>query len=319
MSPRGPWDWDGYDAPPKRPPPKHGIKIKKAGATWWGKRWIEALERMSSGYSNRLARGKTYARAGRVHDLEASAGAVAAKVTGSREPYDVRIELGAHGEAVWSKAIAAMAAKAQFAAELLAGRMPEEIDEAFRQAGTSLFPAKATDLRTACSCPDFANPCKHVAAVHFVLGEAFDRDPFLLFELRGRSKAQVLETLRAARASEAEFAPGAEPIGRAKSASAPEDHEIETVTLGRLDRAGYDAPAEALPSLHFSFEATPVTGALLSQLGTPPGWSGAAPAERLGPIVRAAAEAARRLALRSTPAEDAAEADPDSGERSSKR
>jgi uncharacterized Zn finger protein len=337
MSPRGPWDWDWRDAPPKRPPPKHGIKINKAGATWWGKRWIEALEHMSSGYSSRLARGKTYARAGRVHDLAAAPGKVAAKVTGSREPYDVLIELAALHEAVWSQAIAAMAAKAQFAVELLAGRMPEEIDEAFRQAGTSLFPAKPADLRTACSCPDSANPCKHVAAVHFVLAEAFDRDPFLLFELRGRSKAQVLETLRAARACDAELATEAAaaktrmprqkarsskrklPAAEGKSASpanalsaagkvfSPADGEVAMVPMGRLRPADYDAPAEALPSLHFSFDAPPVTGALLRQLGAPPGWNGAAPAERLGPIVRAAAEAARRLALGNALSDDAAE------------
>src|SRR5690606_33094384 len=162
-------DWDWYDAPPKRPPPKRGIKVKKAGATWWGKRWIEALERMSSGYSSRLARGKTYARAGRVHDLSVSACKAAAKVTGSREPYDVRVELAPLGDAVWRDAIAAMAAKARFAAELLDGRMPDAIDDVFTQAGRSLFPVKSADLRTECSCPDWANPCKHVAAVHFVL------------------------------------------------------------------------------------------------------------------------------------------------------
>src|SRR6059036_1628093 len=94
-----------------------------------------------------------------------------------------------------------MANQAVFAAELLAGEMPKEIDQAFRASGRSLFPAKVKDLQTACSCPDWANPCKHVAATHFVLGEAFDRDPFLLFELRGRSKDQVLSALRRARAS----------------------------------------------------------------------------------------------------------------------
>lgn len=86
MSRRNRWDWDWSDAPPKRPPPPRGIRMKKAGATWWGQRWIEALEAMSGGYSGRLGRGKTYARAGRVHDLAIGAGRVTAKVTGSREP-----------------------------------------------------------------------------------------------------------------------------------------------------------------------------------------------------------------------------------------
>lgn len=317
MSPKS-WDWDWYDTPPKRPPPKRGIRVKKAGATWWGKRWIEALERMSSGYSGRLARGKTYARTGRAHDLAIGAGKVTAKVTGSREPYDVRIELAAFGDAVWVKAIAAMAAQAQFAAELLAGRMPDEIDDAFRQAGKSLFPVKTSDLRTDCNCPDWANPCKHVAAVHFVLGEAFDRDPFLLFELRGRSRGEVLETLRAARAGGTEESKIPRPRRRRRASAAaataessapaeidaatvsPAAAEIEvaTVSLGRLKASDYDVPPEPLPSLSFGFDAPPVSGALLHQLGAPPGWSGPpTPADRLGPMVRAAAETARRLAL----------------------
>lgn len=312
MSRWKPWDldWDRFDAAPKRPPPKRGIKMKQAGATWWGKRWIDALERMSSGYSSRLSRGKTYARAGRAHDLDVGAGKVTAKVTGSREPYDVQIRLTPLRDEVWSKAIAALAAKAQFTAELLDGRMPDAIDDVFKQAGRSLFPVRATDLRTECTCPDWANPCKHVAAVHFVLGEAFDRDPFLLFELRGRTKEQVLDALRVARGGAA-VEPASEPGRkrargrRAASVDASRDEaavesEIATVQLGRIAAKDYDAPPNSLPSLRFHFEAPPVPGALLRQLGSPSGWSDARPAaERLAPIVLAAAETARRIALES--------------------
>ena len=83
--------------------------------------------------------------------------------------------------------------------ELLAGQMPQAIDEVFVEAGVSLFPKQRADLKTRCSCPDWGDPCKHVAATHYVLGEAFDRDPFLLFELRGRTKHEVLSALRSAR------------------------------------------------------------------------------------------------------------------------
>ena len=97
------WDYGGWYKPaPKRPPPQRGIKMRKAGSTWWGQRWVEALERMSLGYSSRLARGRTYARAGRTHDLVVKAGEVTAKVTGSRAaPYKVRIALAegkTHGD-----------------------------------------------------------------------------------------------------------------------------------------------------------------------------------------------------------------------------
>ena len=92
-----------------------------------------------------------------------------------------------------------MAREARFSAALLAGEMPQGVDAAFAAARASLFPSKADDLEATCTCPDWASPCKHVAAVHYMLGEAFDRDPFLLFELRGREKRQVIEALRAAR------------------------------------------------------------------------------------------------------------------------
>ena len=78
-------------------------------------------------------------------------------------------------------------------------RSPDE--EAFRAAGLSLFPRTGWDLRTNCSCPDWSNPCKHIAAVYYLLGEEFDRDPFLLFKLRGRTREQVIAALRTRRAA----------------------------------------------------------------------------------------------------------------------
>src|SRR5204863_883072 len=128
---------------------------------------------------------------------------------------------------------AQMAARAQFAAELLDGRMPEQIDEVFRACEVSLFPETRDDCVTDCSCPDWGDPCKHVAATHYVLGEALDRDPFLLFELRGKAKAEVLEALRAAR-------------GGKKAPAAP---EIATISLGRVTPDDYDRPRAPLPRL----------------------------------------------------------------------
>lgn len=278
------WDHRFPRSGPKRPPPAHGIKIKKAGLTWWGQRWVEALERMAPEYALRLARGRTYARAGRTHDLVVEAGCVRAQVTGSRpKPYKVSLELAQLTEAVWTRAIAAMAEEARFSAELLSGQMPHSIDEAFATAKASLFPVRAGDLVTDCNCPDYANPCKHVAATHYVLGEAFDRDPFLLFELRGRSKDQVLAALRAARGGEPE---------------APQTPERPVMHLERVDAADYDKPRAALPALRFSFLEPTAHGALLAQLGAPAAWSGdASPADLFQPVIRAAAERARAIAL----------------------
>lgn len=293
MSRRDHWGW--YKPAPKKPPPKRGIKMKKSGSTWWGQRWVEALERMSLGYSNRLARGRTYARAGRTHDLVVREGRITAKVTGTRAtPYQVTIAIAKLPDSVWDKAVVAMARKAQFSAELLAGQMPQEIDAAFKEAGASVFPIKEADLATECSCPDWANPCKHVAATHYVLGEALDRDPFLLFELRGRPKARVLEALRAARARDID-----EPASRRRNRRvADSSDEVPMVSLDKVDAADYDRPRRPLPVLHLSFEAPPISGGVLRQLGAPPGWgSETSPVELLGPMIRAAADRARNLSM----------------------
>ena len=286
-----------YESSPKKPPPERGIRMKKAGTTWWGQRWIEALENVLRGDSARLARGRTYARAGRTHDLVFKGGKVTAKVTGSRAtPYKITIELTELSAPAWKKAIDGLAKKAQFSAELLAGQMPQAIDEVFVEAGVSLFPKQRADLKTSCSCPDWGDPCKHVAATHYVLGEALDRDPFLLFELRGRTKDQVLDALRAARGDAGE-AP-AKKAGKSKVAPADATSEVPTVKLGKLKSAEYDKPREPLPTLHFSFDEPVTHGAVLRQLGAPTTWEGdASPADVLAPLVRAAAETARRIAM----------------------
>ena len=182
--------------------PSHGIKAHtRRGAfatSWWASRWIAALERLVN--ASRLARGRTYARAGQVVALDVGRDGVKAQVQGSRaRPYRVRIEFKRLTDDEWDRVIAAMAAEAIYAARLLSGEMPEQIEDVFAAAGTSLFPAQANDMRTTCSCPDLANPCKHIAAVHYLLGERFDEDPFLIFQARGRTREQIIAALRARR------------------------------------------------------------------------------------------------------------------------
>lgn len=291
------WNEIGWYRPqPRRPPPQHGIKMKTTGTTWWGQRWIEALAVVLLGDTGRLARGKSYARAGRTHDLVIKGGEVTAKVTGSRPtPYRVTIEVAQLPALAWNQAIAGMARQAQFAAELLAGQMPKAIAEVFRAAGAHLFPATPADLVTSCTCPDWGDPCKHVAATHYVLGEALDRDPFLVFELRGRTKAQVLDALRLARLGDASATPAR---GQPATTAATTAHEIPKVTLETLDPAAYDRPREDLPALQLSFDEPETHGAILVQLGAPAAWqSDESPANLLTPLVRAASARARRIAL----------------------
>jgi uncharacterized Zn finger protein len=176
---------------------------------WWAARWIAALERLVD--PGRLSRGRSYARKGQVLSIDEVEGGVEARVQGSqRKPYRVKIQVEPLNGAQWDGVIDALAEQALFTAQLLAGEMPPDIETAFLAAGVSLFPARQGDLITSCSCPDWANPCKHVAATHYILGERFDEDPFLLFRLRGRRQEQVIQELRKRRAggSEAEETEG---------------------------------------------------------------------------------------------------------------
>lgn len=181
-----------------------GIKARsKRGEfakNWWAERWIKALERLVD--AGRLRRGRSYARSGQVLSIDEKKEGIQAKVQGSRStPYKITIKLHPLTDAQWEAVIDALAERAIFTAQLLAGEMPQEIEEAFAAAGVSLFPDKSAELETDCSCPDWANPCKHVAAAHYILGEQFDEDPFLLFRLRGRSQEQIIAALRARRSA----------------------------------------------------------------------------------------------------------------------
>lgn len=235
--------------------PSHGIKAQTQrgafGKTWWTGRWIAAIERLVN--PGRLARGRTYARAGQVVSLDVSRQGVEAIVQGSRpKPYKVHIEFKRLSDAEWDRVIDAMAAEALYAARLLSGEMPEQIEDVFASVGSSLLPAEKDDMRVTCTCPDFARPCKHIAAVHYLLGERFDQDPFLMFLLRGRSKEEIIAALRARRVG-----PEAEVASEVEQVVEP---DLETFWTGSLQT---DEVA-----LHF---ALPESDALaVKRLGPPP-------------------------------------------------
>jgi len=192
-----------YFKPTKAIETKDGIKAQsKRGAfanSWWAERWITALERLVD--SGRLSRGRSYARKGQVLSIDETKDGIVARVQGSRPtPYKIIIKINHLNDAEWDKVIDALAEQAIFTAQLLAGEMPQDIEQAFDRAKVSLFPSRRGDLKTDCSCPDYSNPCKHIAATHYILGERFDEDPFLIFRLRGRTQEQVMQELRKRRA-----------------------------------------------------------------------------------------------------------------------
>jgi uncharacterized Zn finger protein len=178
-----------------------GIKAKSKrgaiGEQWWSRRFIAVLESYGAGMSGRLQRGKNYARRGQVIEFSLDAGKVAARVQGSRpQPYRVTITVPPLTAAQWGEVESRLAAQALFRARLLAGEMPAEIEQIFADAGTPLFPASARDLTMDCNCPDWGVPCKHLAAVCYVLAEAFDDDPFAMLAWRGKTRADLLAALR---------------------------------------------------------------------------------------------------------------------------
>ncbi|HEY1624777.1 MAG TPA: SWIM zinc finger family protein [Streptosporangiaceae bacterium] len=189
--------------PPSKPRAvEGGLKARsKRGAiaqTWWSERFIAVLEDI--GLGNRLQRGRTYARKGQVITLHVDAGAVTAQVQGSRaRPYRVRIGVTAFGKAQWAKLEHQLAGNAWYLAKLLAGEMPDDIEDVFTDLGLPLFPASAAELSLDCSCPDWEVPCKHLAATFYLLAESFDDDPFRILAWRGRPREDLLDNLHAAR------------------------------------------------------------------------------------------------------------------------
>ena len=143
---------------------------------------------------------RTYARKGTVSELHVAAGDVRARVRGSRpQPYKVTITMRTFTDGEWDTLLGVVGTQLGHAAALLDGELPGALAEQAREAGADLLPGPG-DLRPRCSCPDSANPCKHVAAVYYLVADEVDRDPFTLFLLRGRPRSDVLAELRARRA-----------------------------------------------------------------------------------------------------------------------
>jgi uncharacterized Zn finger protein len=168
------------------------------GRSWWSARFLRVLEDI--GVGGRLGRGRSYARTGQVISLQVAAGSVLAEVQGSRpRPYHARIGLPTFGKPEWARVEQAMADSAWYAAKLLAGEMPEDVEDVFGAVGLALFPGGAGELSLDCDCPDHQVPCKHLAAVFYLLAESFDDDPFGMLALRGRDRQTLLTNIRARR------------------------------------------------------------------------------------------------------------------------
>ena len=213
---------------PARPRPvEGGIQINAprgaVARTWWSARFLAVLE--AAGVGGRLARGRTYARRGQTVSLQVDAGAATARVQGSAaRPYRVRIGMPTLTKERWSAVLDALAADASLTAALLAGELPREVEDVFAAQGLALFPAGPGDLVMDCTCPDITVPCKHLAAVFYLLAERFDAEPFDVLALRGRDRETLLDELRARRTPAPAVAPlPLDPTAFYSAADAPSD------------------------------------------------------------------------------------------------
>ncbi len=221
---------------------KGGIKAQSArgafGATWWGKRWVKVTE--ASDVGARLSRGRTYARQGQILSLEILKGRVEARVQGSRTTaYKITITVKVFSESEWQEVARALGGQAIFSARLLAGELPEETESLLHKAGLSLFPEPGITLDHSCSCPDWSNPCKHIAAILYLLAEELDRDPFLLFRLRGMEREEFLDLLTQSASGEAgEIVPSSEalPVSSLPEEMSPSPVSRKTQARGKKIR-----------------------------------------------------------------------------------
>lgn len=246
--------------------------------SWWGKRFIEAIESFTD--TNRLSRGRTYARSQKVTHFKIQNGQIRAKVRGSVNPYygvykeplyTTEIDIYPISEAQWAAAIAFIATKAGFLAKLMMNEIPENIEEPFQTLGIHLLPQSRRDLETRCSCPDYANPCKHVAGVYYLVAAELDRDPFLLFELRGISRDRFRELLAASPLGKAmlqEAQPSAAPVQSEHYYSRPRVVAPPQAPLKEF-WIGHQAPTKSITPP----TPSPISGILLKKQGDfPPFW-----------------------------------------------
>lgn len=157
--------------------------------TFWGKAWCQNLERYSD-FANRLPRGRTYVRNGSVIDLQIGPGSIQALVSGS-DIYEVAVKVVPVSKARWKSICTDCAGAIDSLVELLQGKFSEGVMERICRQNTGLFPSPR-EIQLSCSCPDWADMCKHVAAVLYGIGARLDRQPELLFRLHQVDQAELI-------------------------------------------------------------------------------------------------------------------------------
>lgn len=176
--------------------------MTKIARSWWGEKFIAALEECID--SGRLSRGRSYSSPRRLSKFNIKGKLITGTIEGNINPYfevyeipyyKITIELEQFSKPKWEKIITAIGNNAAWLSKLLMNEMPDNIESAFRAEGLELLPTTGSSLTSNCSCPDWANPCKHVAGVYYKVASLLDRDPFLLFQLRGMEHEKLQQAL----------------------------------------------------------------------------------------------------------------------------
>lgn len=292
------WDEPGRSRGPRLAPPEDGIVASSRPRGWLGQRWEALLDAYPDKAQTRIARGRGHARNGRVRDLWFAPGAVGAEVWDTAT-HRVSVRVEVLPDEAWDRVIEALSQDLRHLAALLEGELPQAVLE---RSDVPLVP-RLEEVGCDCDCGDWVIPCEHAAAVHHLLADALDGDPFLLPTLRGRDRNQVLARLRGRGGhpggGESHTA-GSEPVLLAADSGGLSAYSGAAGTLpatqegSPLTGGWFDAPG-GVPQLRFQVKR-PATSALgLRALGAPPG--GEELVKALAPLYESGAEAALQLAL----------------------
>lgn len=262
---------------------------EKHQSSGWGERWTTSVEQLSTIWTKQMPRGRDYAAKGHVNKLDVKPGKITARVQGSRsKPYTTSLELQPHKPQDWDRLIDGLAKEARWVADLLNGMMPPIIEEHFASENLALFPTRNSELMSNCNCPEKSRPCKHIAAVHYAYAEALEGDPFLLFELRGKSRDGLIDSFHRV------WFPDApedlnEDIAEVRDASTP----IMPLSADRFNRS-----ADDISDIVIHLRPNEDGKNILQQLDIPPSWSlPLSPSDVLSPVIQKASALAWEFAL----------------------
>ena len=235
----------------RMPPPEDGLLFSVRRRGWIAARWDQILANLPPNRARRVSTGKALARNGRIRDLWFSPGFTTAEVYDD-EPHTVTISIPLFDDKQWAQVTKILAKNLSHLSVLLEGGFPKPLLREFIKAGVNPFPTY-NDLEGECSCEDFVTPCAHAAAVHLLMSDAIDGDPFLLFTLRGKTREQLLSDMRSA--------------WKDKSAI----NVTKTVTEITPPKTNWLTAPQSVSAITFKFSPAITAGPGLRALGPPPG------------------------------------------------